>query len=944
MEEVTRTGPNYQSLIIPEVLPISGEGHVAQPEMFTSRNELLNLWNNQNEMADDRIIYAYLRYLATVFNDRRIAVVAPFYTDPNLHFGPGAMNLNLDDYCYNHSAEYDVLLIPVIFPGHFTLLIFDRTNRQQQKCLFIDSLPPMFNVTADFRDRLHDSHFPGYDQNRIILLTQTICQLTPGLNQNDFEIHVMPPTDYTRQTDAINCGFFTILYAESYLMNNGCLILQNLDINSERKRIISQIAHLLMSDAVPYLPRQEQRQQNPEQTSTSFHCTPLSAANRQTNSSRRIVISRESSVHSNASSRRSERIASRNASRESSIDPQQNASVDSNPLTKRCHLRHRDYPCADVRSLHTPVYYDSGILGDKKCDFCSALLFNSEASTKKSKTSSWYCCKFGKVSLPEITEPPAELLELATDITPEAKEYRQHQNTYNSLLAFASVSVGHQENTTGGSVCFMLNGVFVRRISSLFSGNSTPSFAQLFILDPEAALEQRMQNTRYGGDRVNQVTLKKLDLLLRQYHPLAKQLLNFHEQYNKTLQERGPDAVQNFRLTLLEARITPNEVRDSTLHSRQTNLPTEGTMFSVWTESERAPVQHGIWITTAEGELRKIQPYHPQTDTLCYPLIIPCGDDGYHKNLTVKATKQSRRQALTDEVDSDDNEDGFSDVESQMDISECETMSNNDSNQSNISLDEPYDYDDAENKPMTLRDYVRYRTAIRRQNYHHIWSAAGGLSQKLILDYAARIDADVANYLRRPELNLRGTLPEHLLRWFARNAGLTSPEEIGSVVLYRKFHPGTRAYFQEMYYNATNIMARVRTPRNACFMFTWTCNPRWPEIKNQFMQRGQKIADRFDLLCRIYEDKLRQIHYLMDKKNIFGKQTGFAESREFQKRAGGPHLHRIFQSDIPAISEAVDNLIWAFIPAEPNECDQSGWANFIRKIRELLPKYQLHDC
>ncbi|KAL3076062.1 hypothetical protein niasHT_038798 [Heterodera trifolii] len=627
---------NYGLFTIPQGPPISSDGRVAPIELFASRAEFYDLCNGEHEMCDDYVIYAYLRYLSSIMNNKRIAVLAPFYSDIAVHFGPGAINLDPIDYCYNHTADYELLLITVCFPGHYALIIFDQTER---KCLFIDSLPPSLNLTTGFFDRLFDSRFPGYDENRAELLMRTICQLTPGLQQNDFAIEIVPPSAYTCQTDGINCGFFTLLYAESYLMNGGCLLLENLDINAERNRILSQLAHLLLTDDVPYIPRNAIQQQNAALLSNSFNNAQSFTKNPRSFGQRNIFMSHESSVHSNTSPRRSERIASRNASRESSIDPQQNISVDSNPLTKRCHLRHRDYPCADVRSLHTPVYYDSGILGDKKCDFCSALLFNSEASTKKGKTSSWYCCKFGKVSLPEITEPPAELLQLATDITPEAKEYRQHQNTYNSLLAFASVSVGHQENTTDGSVCFMLNGVFVRRISSLFSGNSTPSFAQLFILDPEAALEQRMQNTRYGGDRVNHVTLKKLDLLLRQYHPLAKQLLNFHEQYKKALQERGPDAVQNFRLTLLEARITPNDVRDSTLHSRQTNLPTEGTLFSVWTESERPPVQHGIWITTADGELRKIQPYHPQTDTLCYPLVIPCGDDGYHRNLTVKATK-----------------------------------------------------------------------------------------------------------------------------------------------------------------------------------------------------------------------------------------------------------------------------------------------------------------
>ncbi|KAL3117038.1 hypothetical protein niasHT_005710 [Heterodera trifolii] len=132
----------------------------------------------------------------------------------------------------------------------------------------------------------------------------------------------------------------------------------------------------------------------------------------------------------------------------------------------------------------------------------------SEATAKHGKTSSAICCNFGKICLPKLSDPPAELSALSSENSAEAKEFRKNQNAYNSLLAFASVSVGYKENSVGGDVCFMLNGLFVRRISSIFSGQMAPNFAQLFVLDPEQALEHRKQNTRYGGDRVNPNTLK----------------------------------------------------------------------------------------------------------------------------------------------------------------------------------------------------------------------------------------------------------------------------------------------------------------------------------------------------------------------------------------------------------------------------------------------------
>lgn len=101
--------------------------------------------------------------------------------------------------------------------------------------------------------------------------------------------------------------------------------------------------------------------------------------------------------------------------------------------------------------------------------------------------------------------------------------------------------------------------------------------------------------------------------------------------------------------------------------------------------------------------------------------------------------------------------------------------------------------------------------------------------------------------------------------------------------------------------------------------------------------------DRFDQVCRIYEGKLKELHRLLDKKQIFGPISGFGESREFQKR-GLPHAHRVFHSTLLAIPENIENVIWAHIPAQPSANDKSPRAAFIRKIRELLPKFQFHDC
>uniref|UniRef100_A0A914N5G3 ATP-dependent DNA helicase n=1 Tax=Meloidogyne incognita TaxID=6306 RepID=A0A914N5G3_MELIC len=514
--------------------------------------------------------------------------------------------------------------------------------------------------------------------------------------------------------------------------------------------------------------------------------------------------------------------------------------------------------------------------------------------------------KCGVVELPPFSPHPQLLKDLSKGDSEDSLEFLQHQNIYNSLLAFASVYVGHKESNLDGGICFLLNGEFVRKLSSITPGSNGPSFSQLYILDAKTAFDNRVNNVAYGGDRVNQETLKKLDILLRETHPLANAYKNFHTQYLEKLQTEGLDSVKHFRLVLLEARDAPVIIRDSSDHPRQLNLPTEETLFSICTEADELPEVKGIYITDLEGHLFTFRPNHPLTDPLTYPILFPCGDDGYHDKLLVNKKNLTKLGTISSDNDNE--------VE-----------------------------DDA--KKISPRDYVKYRLAVRKdEEYHNIWNSGGGLSQKYVLDYNARVDSNVANYLRKPDMDLRATYPPDALRWLQRDCGAKSVEDLGHIVMFRKYHPGTRPYFQEMFYNATTIMARTRKSGFCSFMFTFTCNPNWPEIKRNLLRDNQKIVDRFDIICRIYEDKLRKLHTLLEKKHILGKILGSAESREFQKRIGGPHLHRVYCTDIPATPENVENLIWAHIPKEPPANDKSVWANFLRKVRELLPKHQFHDC
>ena len=760
---------------------------------------------------------------------------------------------------------------------------------------------------------MFDITYPDFDIRRIDLIKRGICVLTPNLLEDEIQIKVLDRSEFTEQTDGINCGFFVCLYPEAYLFNDGCMIIPNLNINYERKRILWNISQLVLSNEIDYIGLFSQNQIVPQNEFVfpfNLNIFDDHHINNVVNNYPILNIEPDPPLEN---LRRSERIKAKRTNVVSNIIDE--ATISYYEISPYCQRSHKPFSCADVRARHFVSYYDSGNFGDVVCTDCGALLLKSEINeihrNKYKKITSSFCCRCGLVSIPPFNPHPQLLKDLTRGDSPNSLEFLKNHNIYNSLLAFASVYVGHRETTFDGGICYMLNGEFVRKISSMMAGNDGPSFSQLYILDANTAFEHRVNNCVYGGDRVNPITLRELDNLLRNVHPFANVYQNFHTQYLQKLRTEGPDSVSNFRLVLVEARDVPQNINDNLLHPRQVNLPTEESMFAVWTETDEPPYVKGICITDEEGRLLTFPPYHPLTDTLCYPLLFPIGDDGYHKKIPVNSNVNQDNES--------DNSDSDHSVAHTVQVSH--------------------------RKFISTRDYIRYRLALRNnEDYHNIWNSGGGLSQKFVLDYAARIDSEVADYLRTKEMDLRATLPENALRFLAREAGLESTDMLGRVVMFRKYHPGTRPWFQDMFYDATTIMARTRKQGFASFMFTFTCNPRWPEIKRNLLRDNQLVVDRFDVLSRIYEDKLRMVHYLLDKKNILGKILGHGESREFQKRIGGPHLHRVYCTDTPATAENIENIIWALIPPEPNTTDNSGWANFIRKIRELLPQYQLHDC
>jgi len=63
---------------------------------------------------------------------------------------------------------------------------------------------------------------------------------------------------------------------------------------------------------------------------------------------------------------------------------------------------------------------------------------------------------------------------------------------------------------------------------------------------------------------------------------------------------------------------------------------------------------------------------------------------------------------------------------------------------------------------------------------------------------------------------------------------------------------------------------------------TFTCNPEWPEMKNELFQ-DQKSSYRHDIIYRVFHLKLKKFMHVLKNKCIFGDVNRYVYSVEWQK-------------------------------------------------------------
>ncbi|KAL1663915.1 hypothetical protein GGF50DRAFT_10983, partial [Schizophyllum commune] len=173
----------------------------------------------------------------------------------------------------------------------------------------------------------------------------------------------------------------------------------------------------------------------------------------------------------------------------------------------------RPYSEADV------ARHDFGRMS-AKCPFCNAAHWIEEKTAGNMQQPQFgMCCQKGQVRIPPLSEPPQALRDLLEGMTREAVQFRENIAQYNAALAFTSVGVqvDSRVNHVGrGQPVFRIHGELKHWSGSLMpSENHAPAYAQLYVIDPHAALQYRMQ--RNGN--LDEHTMAILQQMLEDVNP-----------------------------------------------------------------------------------------------------------------------------------------------------------------------------------------------------------------------------------------------------------------------------------------------------------------------------------------------------------------------------------------------------------------------------------------
>jgi hypothetical protein len=406
------------------------------------------------------------------------------------------------------------------------------------------------------------------------------------------------------------------------------------------------------------------------------------------------------------------------------------------------------------------------------CPFCGA------RSWPKEKIS---CCASGEIQLPAFPAVPVELSSVIL-----SSHVRQNIRAYNMSLAMASV--GHKTAGLPDGM-FVLGGQACHRIGSLApSSGRPPAFAQIYLLDSDAAAMRRMEVFGRDCPFQRQVLLSLHNLLL-QHNPCVRQFVAAARGDAPRFSWSCVDDISGMQVGAMV--VDSGEHRD-------------------------------IVVQRVDGPLMFIHDGHPLFHPLAYPLLFPLGTRGWRESLNVLSVDLRR------------------------------------------------------DKRVTLPEWGRYYL-MHRDEPTHVQKC-----EKLALEYYcdmwAQQESRVCHFHRSPVQQAKYRAARVAAFEDQLSAGVPTTEIGQAVVRLPSSVVGSARFYQQLYLDAMALPRKFGKPD---IFVTFTCNPKWPEIRDA-LPAGSHWKFHPDIVARAFMLKLKEFMHDIVKNEIFGSVKAYVYRIEWQ--------------------------------------------------------------
>ena len=496
------------------------------------------------------------------------------------------------------------------------------------------------------------------------------------------------------------------------------------------------------------------------------------------------------------------------------------------------------------------------------------------------KETSTSCCSGGKVLPTPFPKPPDQLMELWTGNDAKARIFRENSRHINNAVCLSSLQVD-ERRFQGFAPTVVFQGRVQHRAGSILPAEGElPRFAQLYVYDPALESTQRFDNMVIPSNMSN----AHKDLL-REAVQIAQDEIHQHNPFVKDFKQIVEMPEDEF----VEGKIVITAKTPINEHERRYNAPTNLQEVTIL----MSPGKHDLVLQKRGGGLQTISELNPKGMPLHFTLLFPYGTYGWNP----------------DEIQA------------------------------------------VGNKRISTREFYAFHLNVRKGENGDFLHRGLRLFQEWICTSWVAVEDQRLLYQSLNQKALRADSYKNVQQATEERMRDLAPREDG---LYRDDHqraPIGRKILASSFtgsprwYNAKfqDGMAICREYHKPDFFVTMTCNPNWPEIKDDLLE-GQSPQDRPDIVARIFKMKKDQLMKDLTAGHLLGEVVAHMSVTEFQKR-GLPHEHILIinaNHDRAVTPELVDSVVTAELPPSPDDVDDPVEKDRRSRLQQIVLTNMIH--